>query len=66
MDIKLGIEKIILQLLSEMGITETAIIISPSSDPIHGEYTTNIAMKVSKKLGKLPMAVAEEIRGKGE
>ncbi len=64
MDIKLQIEKLLSQILSEMGVTDASVTVSPSNDSSHGEYSTNVALNLSKKLGKSPVEAAEMIVNK--
>lgn len=47
--------------LSDMGIYDVVPSIDYPSDPQHGDYSTNIALIASKKLGKNPMELAEEL-----
>src|SRR5258706_5600824 len=43
---------------------EVKIELSKPSDPSHGDYTTNVAFSLSKKLGENPIQAAEKIASK--
>lgn len=45
-------------ILSQMGISDVVPDVEISDDPAHGEYTTNVAMRLSKQLKKQPMDIA--------
>jgi arginyl-tRNA synthetase len=49
-------------ILAEMGISNAAPEVEISDNPLHGEYTTNVAMKLAKVLKKSPMEIAGEIK----
>ncbi|OGG23904.1 arginine--tRNA ligase [Candidatus Gottesmanbacteria bacterium RIFCSPLOWO2_01_FULL_43_11b] len=46
------------EILKEFGVTDIEPEVEISGDPNHGEYTTNIAMRVAKTLKKSPVDVA--------
>lgn len=47
--------------LRELGLEGLAVTITPTADPSHGDYATNIAFQAAKKLAKHPMEVASLI-----
>lgn len=58
-------EEIILLLehvLRETGITDVPSLVTRPEDPGHGNYATNVAMIIAKKLKKPPMEIAKEIQ----
>ena len=61
MDIVRILEKSIKGSLKKMGIRRDDILIEIPSDSSHGDFSSNIAMQISKKLGKNPRETAEEI-----
>ncbi len=71
MNIKTRLQTAIALSVKEYHSGETLIVsVEVPTQTDHGDYTTNIAMILGKKLGRNPMEVAEEIagelRGKGE
>ena len=49
------------QWLKDAGITEPVVILERSASSEFGEYSTNVAMKYAKLLGKNPMEIAETL-----
>lgn len=58
------IKKLLQQILSKLGITGIEPVVEISDDPAHGEYTTNIAMRLKGSNRKSPMELAREIAQK--
>jgi len=58
---KQKIHKILTDILSEMGVVGVDPEVEISDAPEHGDYTTNIAMKLSGTLKKSPTAIGQEI-----
>lgn len=52
------------QALKELGVTDATFVVERPADMAHGDYATNVAMAVAKKLGKNPRAFAEEVKMK--
>lgn len=48
--------------LKDLGVTGVTPEIVQSPDPEHGEYSTNIAMRLSKQLKKSPMDIALQVK----
>lgn len=57
------IKKHIEDILKELGVENPKVNLEPTAYVDKGDYTTNVAMVYSKKLGKKPTDLAEEIRG---
>ncbi len=55
------IQQQLMQILAEMGVFEVVPQVSLSQSSEHGEFSTNLAMVLSKKLQKNPLEVAEEV-----
>ena len=55
------IEKKIAQALEQVGIVETKIEISYPTNSDFGDYTTNVALQIAKKLHRNPFELAQEI-----
>ena len=55
-NIKLKIQKALLDLGQEVALND--IVIEKSKDEAHGDYATNVAMKLSRLFGKAPRDVA--------
>ena len=47
-----------------MGLADIPVEVVSAENEAHGDYTTNVALRLSKQLGKSPMAVAAEIKEK--
>ena len=58
---KQEIKKILTEALADMGVVDLDPVVEISDMPGHGDYTTNVAMHLTKILRKSPMAIAEEI-----
>lgn len=50
--------------LADMGVTDVIPDVVVPENPAHGEYTTNVAMKLAKALKRSPIEIAKEIREK--
>lgn len=59
-----NLQKALSQIVAEMGVGEFKVIVDTPADTKHGDYTTNLAMMLSKRLKKKPVEIAEEIREK--
>jgi arginyl-tRNA synthetase len=55
------LQQLLQMILKDMGVTDLVPEVSISDDPAHGEYTTNVAMKVAKSLKKSPMEIALQV-----
>lgn len=55
------LEDLVKQALSQIEPVLCAISIDRSKDPVHGDYTTNIAMMMAKQLGIAPRSLAQKI-----
>src|SRR3990167_2533415 len=64
MTVKQEITTAIKDALSKLGITDIEPQLEIPQDYGHGDYSTNVALVVAKRLQKNPMEVAEEIVGK--
>ena len=58
---KQDITKVLTQVLKDMGITDVVPEVSWNEDSRHGEYSTNVAMRLSKQLKKAPMDIALQV-----
>lgn len=58
-EVKLG--EYITKALTELGITDASFTLEHPADIAHGDFATNAAMVATKKAGKNPRALAEEI-----
>lgn len=63
-DIKEGIKANISQILKELGIESEGVVLEPTGDLSHGDLTSNIALRISKQIGKSPFEVASLISQK--
>ncbi len=61
MQIKIELESLINEALSKIGISKTTLHLEHPDVFSHGDYSTNVAMVLAKKLGKKPMDLADEI-----
>jgi len=61
MDIVKRLEKTVLEALEKMGVKRDDVYIEIPNDTSHGDYSSNIAMQLSKELKKNPREIAEEI-----
>lgn len=55
------LKKVVTQALKELGVDDRKVTIERPSDPVHGDYTSNVALVVSKQLKRNPREIAEEI-----
>ncbi len=53
------LEQAIITTLKDLGITETTFALEHPAELTHGDYATNLALALSKKLGKNPRETAE-------
>jgi len=60
-EMKKELSNVFILLLKHLGITEAPIVMSRPENPLHGEYTTNIAMVVARQKKTNPIALAKEI-----
>lgn len=58
------LENYIKEALKELGIAEVGFALEHPADMAHGDFATNVAMVVAKKLGKDPRTLAEAITAK--
>lgn len=49
--------------IKELGITDVTPEVDYPTDAKHGDYATNVAMTLAKRLKKSPMAIAQQIAG---
>ncbi len=63
-NIKSDIENKLKTIVSDMGIMDITPVLERPNDEDHGDYATNIAMQLAKKLGKSPRDIATEISTK--
>jgi arginyl-tRNA synthetase len=61
MDIVKRLENILVDALEKIGVKRDGIYIEIPNDTSHGDYSSNIAMQLSKELKKNPRDIAEEI-----
>ncbi len=65
---KSQLQQLLQEILKEMGILDVVPDVAISDDPIHGEYTTNVAMKVAAKSkvtlpsGRQAMEIALQVK----
>jgi len=59
-----AIKNILIEIFKELDVTDIVPEVEISDNPVHGEYTTNVAMRLTKILKKPPMEIAEIIREK--
>ncbi len=55
------IKNLILNTLTTLGLPQADFVVEHPGDLTHGDYSTNIAMVLSKKVGENPKALAEKI-----
>ncbi len=58
---KQEIQKLIEDCLDHLGFNDLPINVVPPLDKSHGDYATNVAFQIAKKLGKTPLEAAEII-----
>lgn len=56
------LQKLFQDILCDLGVTDVVPEVTMSADAKHGEYTTNIAMRLSKQLKKPPMEIALQVK----
>lgn len=59
--IRQKIEKLIREAINNLGIEEVSFVVEHPAEFDKGDYATNIALVLSKKLGKNPKQIAEEL-----
>jgi len=59
---KQSLQQLFGSILSEMGVSHVIADVTISEDAGHGDYTTNIAMKLAKSLKKSPMDIALQVK----
>ena len=61
---KKEIQKILTKALKELNYKINEVIVDYSKNEAFGDYTSNVAMTLSREVKKNPMEIAEEIKGK--
>ncbi|MDD2489654.1 MAG: arginine--tRNA ligase [Bacilli bacterium] len=64
MNLKNEITKLLKETLIKIGINDVEVKVDIPKDKSKGNYATNIAMQLTKKLKKSPMIIADEIKNK--
>ncbi|MCL4200188.1 arginine--tRNA ligase [Patescibacteria group bacterium] len=59
---KTQLQSVLETVLLGMGVPDVAPAVMISEDARHGDYTTNVAMKLAKPLKKSPMAIALQVK----
>jgi len=59
---KIELQTIFQDAIRDLGVTDIMPEVTISDDPSHGEYTTNIALLLSKRLEKSPMDIALQVQ----
>jgi len=59
---KQQLQQLFSEVLTDMGVTGVDVEIVQSPDPEHGEYSTNVAMRIAKELKKPPMDIALQVK----
>lgn len=59
---KQHIQNFLQEILTDMGVTDVVPDVAISEDSRHGEYTTNVAMRLAKQLKKSPMDIALQVK----
>ena len=60
---KKNIQNLLERILEGMGVEDIAPpAVDVPENPIHGDYTTNVAMLLSRQLEKSPVAIANELK----
>lgn len=63
------LQQLLQQVLHDLDLENLGVVITPTQDPSHGDYATNVAFQAAKKLGVSPMEAGEiiskELRAKG-
>ena len=63
MNIKEDLQKIIVGTAKNMGMEVREVLVETPKEKSHGDYSTNVALALSKKLGKSPLQLAQSIAG---
>ncbi|GMU74439.1 MAG: arginine--tRNA ligase [Candidatus Campbellbacteria bacterium] len=63
-DVKKDIEKAVKDTCAEFGFPEANFVVERPADMSHGDYATNVALALSKQLGKNPRDIAQELAQK--
>jgi arginyl-tRNA synthetase len=58
---KFVIEQAIALSLEQLGLPQAKFVVEHPADFIHGDYSSNVALVLSKQVGKVPRQIAEEI-----
>lgn len=66
MDAKSQIIKSIKLAISEMAGEDLEVVLDIPSDTVHGDYSSNAALQLSKKMGKSPVEIANGLKSKIE
>jgi arginyl-tRNA synthetase len=61
---KRNIADILKKILSDMGVSDVEPYVKISDNPIHGDYTTNVAMLAAKSLKQNPLTIAKDVKKK--
>lgn len=64
MDIKKHLKELLTEVVSDIGATGVDPEVTPSADADHGEYTSNIAMRLAGQLKKPPMEIGLQVKEK--
>lgn len=56
------IKNLILNTLQELGLPQADFVVEHPGDLTHGDYSSNVAMVLSKKVGENPKALSEKIK----
>ncbi len=59
---KLQMQQLLIQVIAGMGITDITPEVEVPEDASHGDYTTNVAMILTKTLKKSPMEIALQVK----
>jgi arginyl-tRNA synthetase len=59
--VKNKLAKLIVESLSELGLEPTDFVVEHPADLAHGDYSTNVALVLSKKVDQAPKELAEKI-----
>ncbi|MDO8530165.1 MAG: arginine--tRNA ligase [bacterium] len=57
------IKKVIESAAKNMGVEVPVVLVEAPKEKTHGDYSTNVALSLSKKLGKSPLEIAQKIAG---
>ncbi len=59
---KIAIQQHLVRILESMGIADVLPAVEVPEDPTHGDYTTNVAMLLSRQLKKAPIQIANDLK----